>query len=56
MSEPSLDLKPQELGKPIPEIDIYWDHTLGLLASCTQLYARAICYWPSTLVILKQCF
>ncbi|QNJ31304.1 hypothetical protein SynPROS91_00917 [Synechococcus sp. PROS-9-1] len=37
MREPSRGLQPQELGKPIPEIDICWDHILGLLASYTQL-------------------
>ena len=37
MRELSLGLKSQELGKPNPKIDIYWDRILGLLASCTQL-------------------
>jgi len=34
MYEPSLGLTSQALGTPIPGVDIYWDHVLGLLAFC----------------------
>jgi len=53
MHELSLGLKSQELGKPIPEIDIYLDRILGLLASYTQLYARFICHWSQISFNLK---
>ena len=53
MCEPFLSLKSQELGMPIPGIDIYWDHILELLASCLKLYAPSICYWLPALVVLK---